>query len=243
MTAIQTIKEGLEPVESFVEIIKGNPKIHCIVNDVAAALTANTLLAVGAQPSMTNNHCEVPAFTESSDALSINLGMLTDERIRAIREASICASENRIPWVLDATMIDRSGTRLEFCLELLGNRPAVIRGNKAEVSALCRNLDLTTIQFCQKYGAVLVATGAADRVNSGSRRCKLERLGHPWMSRVSGMGCALSALIAAMLTAYSDAFDASVDTLHLYGAVGKRAASNSQGPGSFAAAFIDELAV
>ena len=84
MTEIQKIKEGLESIKSFVEVLKDKPKVHCIVNDVAATLAANVLLAVGAQPSMTNDPFEVTAFTESADALSINLGMLTNDKRLAI---------------------------------------------------------------------------------------------------------------------------------------------------------------
>ena len=57
------------------------------------------------------------------------------------------------------------------------------------------------------------------------------------------MGCTLSALIAAMLTVYDDPFDASVNTMFLYGVIGKRAANASQGPGTFVNTFIDHLAV
>lgn len=243
MTEIQKIKEGLESIKSFVEVLKDKPKVHCIVNDVAATLAANVLLAVGAQPSMTNDPFEVTAFTESADALSINLGMLTNDKRLAIGAASKCAKKKNIPWVMDVTMIERSSLRLEYCQELLQNRPTVIRGNEIEVNALCRHLNLTKTELCKKHSTILVATGEIDTVDSSKKSCELKQLGHPWMSKVSGMGCTLSALIAAMLTVYDDPFDASVNTMFLYGVIGKRAANASQGPGTFVNTFIDHLAV
>ena len=241
MTEIQDIREGLESIKSFSEVLDNNPKVHCIVNDVAAPLTANVLLSVGAHPSMTDDPFEVTGFTESADALSINLGMLTNDKRRAVRIASECAIKNTIPWVLDATMIDRSNLRLELCEELLENMPTVIRGNDIEVNSLCNYLNLSKRELCKNYSAILVTTGETDWINSNTQSCKLKDLGHPWMSKVSGMGCTLSALIAAMLTAYDDAFDATLNTLFLYGVIGERAARSSQGPGSFVCAFIDHL--
>lgn len=243
MTEIQEIKEGLNSIKSFGEVLKTNPKVHCIINDVAVTLTANVLLAVGAQPSMTNDPFEVTAFTESADALSVNLGMLTHDKRSAIRIASDCAKQKKIPWVLDATMIDRSNHRLEFCEELLENLPTVIRGNEVEVNALCQHLNLTKADLCKNHRTILVATGDTDRIDSDKKSCELKHLGHPWMSRVSGMGCALSALIATMLATCDDAFDATLNTIFLFGVVGREAAKSSKGPGSFVNSFIDQLGV
>ncbi len=241
MTEIENIKEDLESIKSFAEVLHANPKIHCIVNDVAIALTANVLLAVGAQPSMTNDPFEITAFTESADALSINIGMLSEERRHAIRTAAKCANRKNIPWVLDATMIDRSPLRQKFCEELLEFRPAVIRGNHLEIETLCNHLNKAKTALCQAYDAILVTTGEIDWVDSKSRSCEFKSLGHPWMSRVSGIGCTLSALIAAMLTTEDDSFGAAMKTLFLYGVIGSRAAKQAQGPGSFLTSFIDGL--
>ncbi len=241
MTEIQEIREDLESIKSFVEVLQNKPKVHCIVNDVAMAMTANVLLAVGAQPSMTHDPFEVTAFTESADALSINLGMLSNDKRRAIRIAAKCANKKSIPWVLDATLIERSSLRLEYCEELLEFQPTVIRGNHAEILALCQQLDKTKTELCHAHNTILVTTGEVDWVDSARKSCELKKLGHKWMSQVSGMGCTLSALIAASLTAYDDPFSAALKTLFLYGITGERAANDSSGPGSFFNNFLDRL--
>lgn len=241
MTEIQEIREDLESIKSFVEVLQNKPRVHCIVNDVAMAMTANVLLAVGAQPSMTHDPFEINAFTESANALSINLGMLNNDKRRAIRIAAKCANKKNIPWVLDATLIERSHLRLEFCEELLEFHPTVIRGNHAEILSLCQQLDKTKTELCQAHNAILVTTGEVDWVDSMRKSCELKKLGHKWMSQVSGLGCTLSALIAASLTAYDDPFSATLKTVFLYGITGERAAKESQGPGSFFNNFLDRL--
>jgi hydroxyethylthiazole kinase len=55
-------------------------------------------------------------------------------------------------------------------------------------------------RFAEKTGSVIVITGAIDIVADQSRACCI-RNGHPMMSRVTGTGCQLSALIAAYVTA------------------------------------------
>jgi hydroxyethylthiazole kinase len=55
------------------------------------------------------------------------------------------------------------------------------------------------------------------------------------------MGCAASALITACLGVEPDAWRATVAGLVIIGVAGELAAAKSQGPGSFAAAILDEL--
>ena len=241
MTEIEEIKEGLESIKSFSEILIAKPKVHCIVNDVAIAITANALLAAGAQPSMTIDPFEVRAFTESADTLSINLGTLTNERRNVIRTSAKCANTINIPWVLDTTMIDRSSLRLDFCEELLEHVPTVIRGNEVEIEALTQRVGRSRTDFCKAFNTILVTTGETDWVDSQKKSCELKKLGHAWMSQVTGMGCMLSALIAAMLTAHDDSFSAALNTLVIYSIIGERAAQESKGPGSFLVNFIDRL--
>lgn len=241
MTEIEEIREELESIQSFVEVFHAQPRVHCIINEVAATIAANTLLAVGAQPSMTNDPFEVTEFTESANALSINLGMLNNERRRSIRIAAKCANTKSIPWVLDATLIERSNLRLDFCEELMEHHPAVIRGNHAEINALCQHLGKDKTELCSSYNTVLITTGEIDWVDSARRSCQLKKLGHPWMSQVSGMGCTLSVLVAAMLTVYKDPFSAALKTLYLYGIFGERASKMAKGPGTFLATFLDCL--
>jgi hydroxyethylthiazole kinase len=61
------------------------------------------------------------------------------------------------------------------------------------------------------------------------------------MAKVTAMGCAASALIAACLAIEADPFHASVAGLLMLGVAGEGAGKKAEGPGSFAVAIIDEL--
>jgi hydroxyethylthiazole kinase len=61
------------------------------------------------------------------------------------------------------------------------------------------------------------------------------------MAKVTAMGCAGSALVAACLAVEPDAFHATVAALLMIGIAGERAAEKAEGPGSFAIAIVDAL--
>jgi hydroxyethylthiazole kinase len=61
------------------------------------------------------------------------------------------------------------------------------------------------------------------------------------MSKVSAMGCAGSAVLAACLAVETDALRAAIAGLAIIGVAGELAAERSSGPGSFAAAIIDAV--
>ena len=84
---------------AIANVASRSPRIHCITNEAATSLTANVLLALGTQPSMTSDPSDVTQFVEQSDALSVNLGMLNDEKRGAIRHAVRTASNLEKPWI------------------------------------------------------------------------------------------------------------------------------------------------
>ena len=61
------------------------------------------------------------------------------------------------------------------------------------------------------------------------------------MAKVTAMGCAGSALVAACLAVEPDAFRATAAALLIIGVAGEMAAEKAAGPGSFAVAIIDAL--
>ena len=215
-------------------------RVHCIVNEAATSVAANVLLAVGAVPTMTHNPRETADFTRSSNALSINLGMLTDAKRRAIKTSVGTAHDHQIPWVLDPAFADRSATRLNFCRTLLDQQPRVIRGNPDEIDSLCGAIRLNRRDLARSQPIVVMTTGETDQIMSGNH-CRELSLGHPWMQGVTGMGCALSALLAAFLTVIDDAFESAVEVAHLYGSIGREAALRAGGPGTFLGHFLDCL--
>ena len=219
-----------------------SPRVHCITNAVAQHFTANTLLAAGATPSMTLAADEIGAFVARADALLVNLGTFDAERRAATATALEVAAERRIPWVLDPVFIDRSEPRAIYAASLVAQNPDAIRLNAAEFSALAETEpeDAALSRYALDTLAVVALTGTVDRISDGAREVRIEN-GHPLMARVTAMGCAASALVAAFLAVESDAFAAVAAALLCFGVAGGLAGERAEGPGSFPAALIDAL--
>ena len=218
------------------------PRVHCITNTVAQAFTANILLAAGAIPSMTIAPQEVSDFAARADALLVNLGTFDTERQNAIDIALEQATQRTHPWVLDPVLIDVSHQRAVYARALAGRKPAVIRLNAAEFSALSDAPVSTEAlkHIAEKTTSVIGLTGAADIVSDGTQYLDISN-GHPLMNSVTAMGCAASALVAACLCVEKDAFVATASALLAFSVAGEAAAETSKGPGSFAVQFIDAL--
>ena len=208
------------------------PRVQCLMNTVGQQITANVLLAVGARVSMATHPDEVVAMTASADALLINLGTLDEARIAAIPRLLADERVLALPRVLDPVFIQHSPRRLELARSIVAAGPLIVKGNAAELAALDLPAHATRVQ-----------TGAVDRISGGGSADAVEiARGHRWMAEVTGLGCAAGALIAACAAVEPDPVVASAAALEMFGAAGELAAARSQGPGSFAVAFLDALA-
>jgi hydroxyethylthiazole kinase len=218
------------------------PRVHCITNSVAQAFTANILLAAGAIPSMTIAPQEISDFAARADALLVNLGTFDPERGAAIDIALEQTTQRVRPWVLDPVLIDVSHPRAAYARALAGRKPAAIRLNAAEFSALA-DAPVSTdalAQIAVKTASVIGLTGASDIVSDDKQHLEISN-GHPLMHSVTAMGCAASALVAAFLCVEKDAFVATACALLAFSVAGEVAAATSKGPGSFAVLFIDAI--
>jgi len=218
------------------------PRVHCITNTVAQNFTANALLAAGCVPSMTLSPDEIGPFVAGAQALLVNLGTFDCERRAATGVAVETAAQHKLPWVLDPVFVDRAPPRAAFARELIGRRPAVIRLNHAEFSALADDAPSpdATMAFARANRIVVALSGETDLVTDGKRIVSVTN-GHLLMAKVTAMGCAGSALVAACLAVEPDVLGATVAALVFIGVAGELAAGQSGGPGSFAAAVIDAL--
>jgi hydroxyethylthiazole kinase len=218
------------------------PRVHSITNSVAQSFTANMLLAAGAIPSMTTSVEEIGDFVSSSASLLINIGTLDDERRQAIGLTVVGAKSSKLRFVLDPVFIDRSPSRLALARTLMQHNPAVVRLNQAEFGALSGGVaDLARAQkFAEQQSTVVALTGAEDLITDGKRIARLSN-GHALMAKVTAMGCAGSALVAAALAVEPDPFLAACGALTLLGVAGEVAAKRSKGPGTFAAAILDAV--
>ncbi|MGV3635280.1 MAG: hydroxyethylthiazole kinase [Pseudorhodoplanes sp.] len=214
------------------------PRVHCITNAVAQAFTANVLLAAGAIPSMTISPDEVSAFAARADALLVNLGTFDAERRSATEAALAQVAKEQKPWVLDPVLIDRSPPRAIYARELVTRRPPAVRLNEAEFVTLAEAVPPEV--FARRHSAVVALTGASDVVTDGTRIVRIGN-GHPMMARVTAMGCAASALVAAALAVETDAFKAVASALLIFGIAGDMAGDAANGPGSFGVTILDAL--
>jgi hydroxyethylthiazole kinase len=217
------------------------PRVHCITNSVAQNFTANMLLAAGAVPSMTIAAEEIADFVAGADALLVNLGTLDPER-RAAIELALDAAGARVPWVLDPVLVDRSAPRAAYAKALVAAHPRAIRLNGAEFGALAEagSSPEMLAQYAALHGSVIGLTGDRDVVTDGSRSVAI-RNGDPLMAKVTAMGCAASAIVAACNGVEPDAWRATAAGLILIGVAGEVAAREARGPGSFAVAIVDAL--
>ena len=205
------------------------PRVQCLTNTVAQQITANVLLAVGARVSMATHPDEVVDMTVSADALLINLGTPDAARMAAIPRLLADRRVRAKPCVLDPVFVERSPLRMAIARQIIAAGPLIVKGNATELAALA----LPT-------HAVRVETGEVDRIGASGHQVTLHN-GHPWMAQVTGLGCAVGALIAAFAAVEQDLALASAGALLAFGVAGEMAATEARGPGTFAAAFLDAL--
>jgi len=85
-------------------------------------------------------------------------------------------------------------------------------------------------------------SGPTDHVTDGERVVRLSN-GHPWLTRVTGGGCGLGALMAAFAAVVPDAVVAAAAATATLTVAAESAAKQTHGPGSFAVALLDELSL
>ena len=194
-----------------------NPRIHYICNHVTSLDCANLLLAAGASPIMAEEPEEAAEITAGCGGLAVNLGTPNRQKARACRISAETANRTGKPAVLDPVGVGASAFRIRLAGELLAAAHfAAIRCNQAELWTLCREVTFAGVdsspmgsleevirhaeRLSQKTGAALLVTGETDVIHWQGRTL-LVRNGHPMMSRLTGSGCMLTGLLAALLAA------------------------------------------
>lgn len=215
-------------------VAETRPRVQCLTNTVAQNITANMLLAFGAIPSMAIHVDEVAAMAEGAGAILINIGTINAESELAIPKLLEVARDRGKPLVFDPVFVELSPLRQHIAREVLRLPNLVVRGNATEMTALA--FDLAAAE-----GVTRVTTGKVDRIESGAARFSVTH-GHKLMTKVTGVGCAAGALIAACCAVEADPAVAAAAALTAYGIAGEIAAERARGPGSFAVELVDALA-
>ncbi len=207
-------------VEKILQNLKiKTPLVHCITNYVTVNDCANILLACGASPIMADDQSEVEEITSLCRALVLNLGTLSERTLWSMLKAGRKANELSHIVVLDPVGAGASALRTSAALELMDEiKFSVIRGNISEIKAVAKgsgttkgveadvsdavteeNLDEAAAfakSLSARTGAVIAVTGKIDLV-ADSSKAYIIRNGNALMSKVTGTGCMLTAVIAA----------------------------------------------
>ncbi|MEX5295775.1 hydroxyethylthiazole kinase [Kocuria sp. CPCC 205268] len=231
------------------------PLVQCITNSVVTNVTANVLLAVGASPAMTDIQGEGGVFAELADGLLINTGTPTAEQRGAAYEAAGARHRAGRAWVLDPVAVGALPVRTALARDLLGFRPAIVRGNASEVIALAggtggRGTDAihgvdaardAAAALSEQAGSAVAVSGPVDLVRSPDGAVVRVPHGTDLLTRITGGGCALGALMAAFSAVRADPAAAAVAATTVYTLAAEDAAAGSAGPGSFAVALLDRM--
>ncbi len=240
----------------LVAVRRTGPLVQCITNAVVMNFTANILLAVGSPPAMIDIPEEAGVFAGAASALLINLGTPRAEQREAMLEAASAADANGTPWVLDPVAVGALPVRTPLAHELLRHNPTAVRGNPSEILALAgtgeggRGTDAVDTaeaalgparQFAERHHCVVAISGETDLITDGQTKIRLHN-GDALLTRITGGGCALGAMMAAFLgTDRAKPLQAVAAASAVYTIAAEVAAKRADGPGSFAMHLLDAL--
>ncbi len=232
------------------------PLVHNITNYVVMNSTANALLSLGASPVMAHAVEEVEELASIAGALVINIGTLSGPWIEAMVRAGRAAKAAGVPVVFDPVGAGATRLRTETSVRILREvAPSVIRGNASEILALGaaggggKGVDAshtvdqaraTAAELARTWGAVVAVTGAEDFVTDGRTGVRVAN-GHPLMARITGTGCAATAVTGAFCAVEPDRLAAAVAALIVFGIAGEMASAGAPRPGTFQVKLLDAL--
>lgn len=238
------------------ELRAQTPLVQCLTNSVVTGFTANVLLALGAAPAMVDIPGEAGPFAHAASGVLVNLGTPTREQRPAMLDAAAEARRAGTPWVLDPVAIGSLPVRTALSRELCDLGPDVIRGNASEVLVAAgagaggRGVDsvadvetalVPAAELALRTGGVVAVSGPVDAVTDGRRTARISN-GTPLLTRVTGGGCALGAVMAAFASVDEDRWATTVAACLVYTVAAEMAAESAPGPGSFPVLFLDALA-
>ena len=241
----QVLKTMLENVRAK------SPLVHNITNYVTVNDVANVLLAAGGSPIMSDDADDVEDITSICGGLNINIGTLNKNTIPSMFLAGKKANALGHIVLLDPVGAGASRLRTDTANRLMREvRFDAVRGNISEIKTLCtgsgttKGVDADAVDavteanlddgvalvkaFAKQTGCIIAVTGAIDLVSDGER-CWCIRNGRAEMSRITGTGCQLSALMTAFLVANPDRkLDAAAAAVCMMGRAGEIGWANMQ---------------
>ena len=230
------------------------PLIHCITNPISIHDCANIILAAGGRPIMAEHPAEVAEITSHAQSLALNLGNITDARMKSMPESLKTAASLHIPVMLDLVGTACSNLRYEFAQKLMNiHMPELLAmsgqtahaiGIDAGVQDVLTDANRSHLkelfqEKASRWNTTLLITGKEDMIVSANK-CEFITNGTPAMSQITGTGCMLG-MICATYLAVTDPFTAAVSAAREFGTAGEKAEKNSSGPGSFQTELFDQF--
>ena len=177
--------------------------------------------------------------------------------MKAMFEANETAHKLGKPVTLDPVLVGATRMHRKLIEDLLlSGKPTIVRGNLSELRFCRPRMGRQRCRFesrlklpeeivrtaSRKIGSIVVGTGKIDYVSDGERIVSIAN-GHPFMTRVTGMGCVSTAIIAAFLSVQPVALFAAVHAMAFTDIAGELAVEHSQteGAGTFRVSFIDSF--
>ncbi len=246
------------------DLREARPLVQCVTNDVSLDFVANALLALGASPTMASAPEEADDVARHAQAIVCNMGTPSRTRAESLTAAAAAARTHGKPWTFDPVGVDVSAFRKDLAARLMQQSPTAIRANASEVLGLARIIGVSSakatprgveatdgartaehaaIAIARERVCIVATTGDVDLVTDGRRLAHVAG-GAPMMTRVTAMGCALSALVSAFLAVGDDAFLAALAATAVFAVAGERAAAalgSQDGPATFRVRFLDQL--
>ncbi len=230
------------------------PLVLCLTNHVTMDFMANCLLSLGVAPIMTQDIREISELVHISHAINLNIGTLDHEFIERAQTIAEFAQTYQKPLILDPVGAGATQIRTLTSRSLMPFA-TIIRGNASEIIALLENINTShgvesihsvstaahsATVIARQHQCVVVVSGEQDFITDGQKDARLA-FGSDLMPYVTGMGCALTAVIAAFKTVIADAYTAAQLATAYFGLCGHLAELKTKKPGSFRTTFIDEL--
>jgi hydroxyethylthiazole kinase len=239
-----------------------SPLVLCLTNTVTVTDCANSILAIGASPVMSEDPSDAATLAALASALVINIGTIND-RSQTVMEAAADVAKNKgLPVVLDPVGAGASSRRLETAKFFL-DAATIVRGNASEILSLAgqsgtqRGVDssakaeeghLTDMatRLAQDKKVIVAVSGKVDLITDGTKVIKIDG-GTPLLTKLTGTGCMLSALVGAYVGAWplDQLMASSAAHIHMAKA-SEKAQDRLEQPmalGAFKSALFDEMAM
>lgn len=230
------------------------PLILCLTNFVTVEFVANSVLSIGAAPIMSACDDEIEELVKMASALYINIGTLDHDFIELAKKAIEICKKHKKPIIFDPVGSGATSIRTEISKSIFPFSN-FIRGNSSEIISIAGNTHTTygveannttdeaasiAKLLSLQNKAVVIVSGPVDFITDGNKSIEVP-FGSPLMQMVTGMGCSLTAVIAAFVSVVEDPFESAVIAAHYFALCGELAAAKHQSIGTFKVAFLDQL--